>query len=176
MRACSEPTIYKVYIVTSLYKGVSVLPVNPKNELTHIQLLLHIRTLRGISGQCNVRVTRLIRPISERNSTSNSLHFTLRLLLISQKEALLPLLLEHTSPLEAHFYPLSHARPLLQHTHTVPARPSAYTRIHAASTLSHTLRKTAKSQLCTCAWTSGVLLVTLALGTGLRCLAGQWVL
>jgi glycosylphosphatidylinositol deacylase len=33
-------------------------------------------------------------------------------------EAVLPPLLEHTSPSEAHFYPLTHARPLLLHTHT----------------------------------------------------------
>ena len=80
----------------------------------------------------------------ECNSTSNSLDFTLRSLLISQNDMLRPPLLEHTSPLEAHFYPLSHARPLLLHTHTnAPIR---------------------------------ILLVTLALGTGLRCLAGQWVL
>lgn len=36
----------------------------------------------------------------------------------SHTEALLPPLLEHTSPSEAHFYPLTHARPLLLHTHT----------------------------------------------------------
>ena len=64
------------------------------------------------------RVGATCAPDQECNSTSNSVNFALRSLLISQKEAILPPLLEHTSPPEAHFYPLSHARPLLLHTHT----------------------------------------------------------
>ena len=57
-------------------------------------------------------------PDQECNSTPNSLNFTLRSLLISQKEAILPPLLEHTSHSEAHFHPLTHPRPLLLHAHS----------------------------------------------------------
>lgn len=64
------------------------------------------------------RVGATCAPDQECNSTSNSVNFALRSLLISQKEAILPPLLEHTSPPEAHFYPLSHARPSLLHPHT----------------------------------------------------------
>ena len=49
---------------------------------------------------------------------SNSFNFTLRSLLISQKDTILPSLLDHPSPSEAYFYPLSHARPSLLYTHT----------------------------------------------------------
>ena len=64
------------------------------------------------------RVGSTYAPDQECNSTSISVNFTLLSLLISQKEAILPPLLEHTSPSEALFYPLSHPRPVLLHTHT----------------------------------------------------------
>ena len=64
------------------------------------------------------RVGATYAPDQECNSTPNSLNFTLRSLLISQKEAILPPLLEHTSPSEAHFHPLTQPRPLLLHAHS----------------------------------------------------------
>ena len=97
--------------------------------------------------------THLIMPI--RSAIVRLIHATFAVHLT--KEALLPPLFE---PSEAHFYPLSHTRP---HTHTsAPFTSQISISIHVASNLPHTPCKTAKSHLCTCAWTVGVLSVALA--------------
>ena len=80
-----------------LYKVVAVL-VNPNNVLTHTQLYPTYA------------------PDQEFNRTYNSLD-SRYVQCSSHKEAILPPLLEHNSPSEAHFYPLTHSRPSLLHTH-----------------------------------------------------------
>ena len=82
-------------------------------------MLTHIRLPSLLSNALVVyRVGATYAPDQECVGTSNSFDFTRRSLLISRKEAILPPLLEYTSPSEAHFHPLSHAKPSLLHTHT----------------------------------------------------------
>ncbi|KAH9019092.1 PGAP1-like protein-domain-containing protein [Lactarius hengduanensis] len=104
-----EPTVMKFSVHDLLYKGVTV-PVNPNNVHSDIRL-------PSLLSNALV-VYRVGATYASDQGCDNPL---------------LTPLLEHTSPSEAHFYPLTHARPLLLHTHS--------------------WRAIAKSHLCTCAWT-----------------------
>ena len=166
------PTIYKVYIDYrhEPIQGCVSPPSQSKRAHSYSTLASHSNALWHIGP---VQRTRLIRPISECNSTF-AFHATFAAHLTKRSPS--PTATRAHLYLGGPFLP-SLAPQTITPTHTYStSAPIRIHRIHAASTLSHMLRKTAKSQLCTCAWTSGVLLVTPALGTGLRCLAGQWVL
>lgn len=89
-----EPTVRKFSVHDLLYKGVTV-SVNPNNVLSDIQLP---------SLLSNALVVYRVGATYASDQGCN--------------KPLLPPLLEHTSSSEAHFYPLTHARPLLLHTHT----------------------------------------------------------
>ncbi|KAH9047006.1 PGAP1-like protein-domain-containing protein [Lactarius deliciosus] len=89
-----EPTVMKFSVHDLLYKCVTV-PVNPNNVHSDIRLpsLLSNALVVYRVGATYASDQRCDNP-------------------------LLTPLLEHTSPSEAHFYPLTHARPLLLHTHS----------------------------------------------------------
>ena len=91
-----------------------VIPVNKTNIFSDIQL-------PSVLSNALV-VFRVGATYEECDSTYSSLR-SCCVHCSSHTEPLLPPLLEHTflehmSPSEAHFYPLTHARPLLLHTHT----------------------------------------------------------
>ena len=94
-----------------LYKGVSV-PVNANNVLSKIELPSLLSNALVVN---RVRATYV--SSQECNSVYNSM-FPFCVRCSSHTEPLLPPLLEHTSPSEAHFYSLMHARPSLLHTHS----------------------------------------------------------
>jgi glycosylphosphatidylinositol deacylase len=88
-------------------------PVNSDNLLSDIQLPSVLSNALVV-----YRVGATYAPDQECNSTYNWIGFTPMFAAHAIQRRLLPPLLEHTSPSEAHFYPLTHARPLLLHTHT----------------------------------------------------------
>ncbi|KAI9459683.1 PGAP1-like protein-domain-containing protein [Lactarius psammicola] len=137
-----EPTVRKFGVHDLLYKGVTV-PVNPNNVLSDIQLP---------SLLSNALVVYRVGATYASDQGCN--------------EPLLPPLLEHTSPSEAHFHPLMHARQLLLHTHTAaPFTSHPHTR-----GLNLTFRLSAPTR-----GTGGLPSAVLALGTGPPFPAGQWV-
>ena len=93
-----------------LHKDVTV-QVNPNNVLSDIQLP---------SLLSNALVVYRVSATYASDQGCNSAYNCMDSVSAAQRltEALLPPLLEHTSLSEAHFHPLTHARPLLLHIHT----------------------------------------------------------
>ena len=104
-----------------LYKGASI-PINPNNILSNIQLPSLLSNALVV-----YRVGAAYTSDQVCNGAKN-FFYTFCVRYSSHTEPVLPPLLEHTSPSEAHFYSLTHAQPLLLHTHSsAPFLPHTHT-------------------------------------------------